>query len=112
MGKLGDSILAIGGVDDPCGIAVNQRGEVVVTDRNRHCVSVFSPSGEKLQSFGKHGSGQGEFDNPCGVAVDGERNILVADGNNQRIQKFTAEGQFLAAVGTTILFSNRRSIQC
>ena len=97
--KLGDPILIIDEVDDPRGVAVNQRGEVVVTDGN-HCVSVFSPSGEKLQSFGKHGSGHGEFQDPSGAAVDGEGNILVADTNNHRIQKFTAEGQFLAAVGT------------
>ena len=98
--KLGDPILTIGEIGCFWGAAVNQRGEVVVTDSNGHCVSVFSPSGEKLQSFGKHGSGQGEFNDPGGVAVDGEGNILVADVNNHHIQKFTAEGQFLAAVGT------------
>ena len=98
--KLGDPILTIGGVDNPLGVAVNQRGEVMVAEWGGHCVSVFSPSGEKLQSFGKRGSGQGEFYCPRGVAVDGEGNILVADVNNHRIQKFTAEGQFRAAVGT------------
>ena len=98
--KLGDPILTIDGVDDPRGVAVNQRGEVAVSELGGDCVSVFSPSGEKLQSFGKHGSGQGEFDCPRGVAVDGEGNILVADWGNDRIQKFTAEGQFLAAAGT------------
>ena len=98
---LGDPILTIDEIGRPWGVAVNQRGEVVVTDgnRHRHCVSVFTPSGEKLRSFGKRGSGQGEFDSPCGVAVDGEGNILVADEKNHRIQKFTAEGQFLASVG-------------
>ena len=97
--NLADPILTIDEIGCPLGVAVNQRGEVVVTDGDRHCVSVFSPSGEKLRSFGEHGSGHGEFNNPCGVAVGGEGNILVADRNNHRIQKFTAEGQFLAAVG-------------
>ena len=98
--KLGDPILTIDEIGRPWGVAVNQRGEVVVTDGDRHRVSVFSPSGEKFRSFGKHGSGQGELDNPSVVAVDGEGNILVVDRNNHHIQKFTAEGQFLAAVGT------------
>ena len=99
--KLGDPILTIGGVDQPCGVALNCRGEAVVTEENRNrCVSVFSPSGEKIQSFGKHGSGQGEFKHPSGVAVDGEGNILVADWGNHCIQKLTADGQFIAAVGT------------
>ena len=98
--ELGTPILTIGGVRGPWEVAINQRGEVVVTERIGQCVSVFSPSGGKLRSFGTHGSGQGQFNEPCGVAVDGEGNILVTDGGNHRIQKFTAEGQFLAAVGS------------
>ena len=98
--KLGTPILTLGGVRGPWGVAINQRGEVVVTEWYGHCVSVFSPNGEKLRSFGTHGSGQGQFEYPHGVAVDGEGNILVTDGHNHRIQKFTIEGQFLAAVGT------------
>ena len=98
--KLGTPILTLDGVGEPCGVAINQRGEVVVTEWDGHCVSVFSLNGEKLQSFGTHGSGQGQFKYPYGVAVDGEENILVADSNNHCIQKLTAEGQFLGAVGT------------
>ena len=98
--KLGSPIMTINEVDSPWGVAVNHRGEVVVAEWGGNCVSVFSPSGEKHQSFGKCGSGQGEFYGPRGVAVDGEGNILVADGKNHRIQKFTSGGQFLAAVGT------------
>ena len=98
--KLGTPILTLGGVRGPWGVAINERGEVVVTEWNRHCVTVISPSGEKLRSFGTHGSGQGQFDGPYGISVDGEGNILVADFCNHRIQKFTVEGQFLAAVGT------------
>ena len=100
--KLGTPILTIDGMGGSWGVAINQRGEVVVTEwgRHTHCVSVFSPSGGKLRSFGTGGSGQGQFNGPSGVAVDGEGNILVADTGNHRIQKVTAEGQFLAAVGT------------
>ena len=98
--KLGTPILTLGGVWGPWGVAINQRGEVVVTEWDEHCVSVFSPSGEKLRSFGTHGSFQGQFNSPYGLAMNGEENILVADFCNHRIQKFTAEGQFLAAVGT------------
>ena len=98
--KLGTPILTLGGVNGPHGVAINQRGEVVMTEIGGHCVSVFSPSGEKLRSFGTCGSGQGQFSFPCGVAVDGEGNVIVADIDNHRIQKFTAENGFIAAVGT------------
>ena len=94
--KLGTLILTLGDMRKPYGVAINQR-EVVVTEGSG--VSVFSPSGEKLRSFGTHGSGQGQFMHPCGVAVDSEGNILVADELNHCIQKFTTEGQFLASVG-------------
>ena len=82
------------------GVEINQKVEVIVTECIGHCVTVFSPSGERLRSFGTHGSGQGQLDVPYGVAVDGEENILVADRGNHRIQKFTAQGEFLTAVGT------------
>ena len=97
--KLGTPIPTLRGVRGPYGVAINQRGEVIVAECDGHCVSVFSPSGEKLRTFGTRGSGQGQFWSPCGVAVDGEWNILVADSGNHRIQKFTPEGQFLTAVG-------------
>ena len=40
--KLGDPILTIDEVGGPWGVAVNQRGEVVVAERDGHRVSVFS----------------------------------------------------------------------
>ena len=98
--KLGNPILTIDNVKGPYGIAVNQRGKVVVTERYEHCVSVYSQCGKKLQSFGTQGSGHGQFKYPHGVTVDSEGNILVADKDNHRIQKFTTTGEFLTAVST------------
>ena len=80
-------------------MAVNQRGEIVVVENIGHCISIFSQGGEKIRTFGRKGSAQGQFNEPCGVAVDGDGNILVADGDNHRIQKFTGDGKFLTAVG-------------
>ncbi len=98
--KLGSLILNIGTVDRPWGVALNKRGEVIVTECQKHCVSVFSPSGGHLRTFGSCGSGPGQFSYPCGVAVDSEGNILVADNSNHRIQRFTSKGQFITSVGT------------
>ena len=98
--NLGTPIRSITGLDEPWGVAVNWKEEVVVTEQGNNHVSVFSPNGEKFLIFGTRGSGQGQFKRPNGVAVDGEDNILVVDCCNHRIQKFTANGQFLSAVGT------------
>ena len=97
--KLGPPIRTIE-VGGPWGVAINQRGELAVTEKDRYCVSVFSPSGEKLRTFGTRGPSWGQFGRPRGIAVDVEGNILVADSQNNCIQKFTADGQFLRAVGT------------
>ncbi len=93
-------ILSLERLGQPCGIVVNKQGHLIVTERNKHCVSVFSPGGKKLKFFGKYGSGQGELAFPSGVTVDNESNILVVDFNNHRIQKFTPDGKFLRAVGS------------
>ena len=97
---LGTPIRSIFGVIGPRGVAISQRGEVMVTEIEDHCVSAFSPSGDKLWSFGTQGSAQGQFNGPYELTMDGEGHILVTDCRNHRIQKLTAEGQFLNTVGT------------
>lgn len=87
-------------VEAPWGVAFTRRGEVVVTERGKDCVSIFNQAGKKILSFGSFGSDNGQFNLPLGVTVDGDGNVLVADSSNHRIQKFTVEGRFVAAVGT------------
>jgi DNA-binding beta-propeller fold protein YncE len=84
----------------PCGVAFNRQGEIVVSGVRSNDVSIYSPRGKKIMSFGTQGSGPGQFQSPAGVAVDDLDNILVADMDNHRIQKFTSDGRFLASVGT------------
>ena len=85
----------------PRRVAVNEKGEILIVELGKTCISVFNPRGEMERSFGGSGSGHGKFISPHGVAVDGEGNILVTDGGNDRIVKFTSKGQFLASVGSS-----------
>ena len=96
--RVGDQPISTIDIDNPWGIVINHKREIVVTEK--HWISVYSQGGVKLRSFGRRGLKEGEFNNPRGVAVDEDDNILVADYNNNRIQKFTSDGEFLAAVGT------------
>ena len=109
---LGVPIQTFGGFEGPWGVAFNHAGEIVVSGVDS--VSVLSPNGTKLRSFGTCGSGPGQFLAPSGVAVDDEGNILVADSENHRIQKFTNDGQFLTSVGTKgtgpLQFGNPRDV--
>ena len=95
--KLGTPLRTIDGVKRPFGVAINQKGEVLVTERSGNCVFVFSNTGKNLRSFG---TGHVQFNGPAGITVTSNGNILVVDSNNHRILKFSADGQFLTAVGT------------
>ena len=97
--KLGTPIKTINGVKEPCSVAVNQRGEIILGERGTHCISIFSSLGEKHRSFGSQGSRRGLLENMRGIAVDDYGNILVIDRDNDRIQKFTADGKFMTVVG-------------
>ncbi len=85
-------IRTISGMNEPYGVALGERGNVIVTEYSRHCVSIFNSDGKK-RSFGTRGYGEGQLYYPRGVALDGEGNILVA--SDGRIQKFSSMGWFL-----------------
>ena len=98
--KLGTPIKTIIGLKKPWGVAVHQKGEIMVTERSGGCISIFGPTGEKLRSFGSRGSGPGQFNEPESVAVDDDGNILMADSRNHRIQKFTSDNKYITSVGS------------
>ena len=98
--ELGTPVRSINGVNHPCGVAINQQGQVVVVEYRGNCVSIFNSTGEKIQTFGSRGSGRGQFSQPYYVTIDDDGNILVVDTYNHRIQKFSSDGRFITAVGT------------
>ena len=89
----------ISGLNTPYGVAVSNSGEVVVSEKSGHCISVYSREGKKIRSFGFYGSRTGLFHYPRGVAITSDNHILIADGGNHRIQMFTMEGRFVKSVG-------------
>ena len=96
FGEFGKSV---GKLNFPCGVAVNNRNEIAVTELNNHRVSVFSSDGTHLKSFGRRGRNQCEFICPTGIAFDNNGNIIVADHDNNRVQVFSGNGEFLTKFG-------------
>ena len=88
-----------GMLNNPTGVAVNDRDEIVVADSGNHRVQVFDSNGTFLRSFGRFGQNAEEFNNPNGIAINKDRNIFVADNGNQRVQIFSWEGRHLGSFG-------------
>lgn len=90
--KHGIPIKSFGGISNPHGIAINQKGELMVTDIGdwgRHYISVLSSSGEMRRSFGSW------LHYPSDLTIDTEGNILIVDNGNHCIKKYTEEGRYI-----------------
>ena len=84
----------------PQGVALDNDGNVYVTDTLNNRVEIFDADGNFISLFGKHGDGPGYFARPKGIAVDGDGHIWVADEMEDRLQVFNREGQLLTYIGT------------
>ena len=82
----------------PCGIIVNSKGEVFVADGHGANIGdrvvKFSSDGKFIKSWGKTGTGPGEFNGLHAFAID-DKNRLVADRGNKRVQIFDMDGKFI-----------------
>ena len=90
--KLGTPIKIIGDLKGPWGVVIDQKGNVIVAENGKDsCVSIISPTGENIMSFGDSPSRM--FNNFIGLAVDDDGNILVSNAKHREIQKFTSDGE-------------------
>lgn len=82
----------------PTGVAVNDAGDIFVSDGYRNCrVHRYSADGSLVTSWGSPGTvNPGDFNLPHGIALDNEGRVLVCDRENHRIQIFDQEGEYLA----------------
>lgn len=89
-----------GQFDQPAGLAINHRGDLLVVDKNNHRIQAFDLMGNFLYEFGAFGSEDGNFKNPSGIAINSIGNILVTDTFNHRVQVFDSFGKFLFNFGS------------
>jgi hypothetical protein len=85
------------GVSD---LLVAPDGSIFVADghdaKTNNRIVKYDRDGKFLLSWGKLGSGPGEFNSPHGLAMDRQGRLYVADRSNSRIQIFDQQGKFLA----------------
>jgi sugar lactone lactonase YvrE len=86
-------------LERPAGLALLDN-HLLIADSQRHQIVVCGLDGKHQFTFGKRGTGPGEFNFPTHISVDGQRRIYVTDSLNCRIQIFDADGHFLRAFGS------------
>jgi len=83
----------------PSSIAVAPNGDVFIADGHggdsNARIMKFSHTGKFIMSWGKKGTGPGEFDIPHALAFDSQGRLFVADRGNNRIQIFDQNGKFV-----------------
>ena len=70
-----------------------------MVDHWNHRVQVLNSDLTFSSTFGKEGSGKGQFKYPWNIACDSTGKMYVTDGGNHHIQVFTAGGKFLRMFG-------------
>jgi hypothetical protein len=83
----------------PTDVAWDSAGNIFVADGLANArIAKFDKDGKFVKSWGKRGTGQGEFANVRSIAVDAQGNVYAADGGNKRIQVFDNDGKFKSAI--------------
>ena len=93
----------------PFDVAVDQDGNLYITDRNNHAIRKVTASGvvTTLAGSGSPGYANGSgsaamFTFPSGITVDGAGVVYVADTDNQVIRKITPTGDVTTFAGSSI----------
>jgi hypothetical protein len=101
--RLGKSGVVGSGPDEfnaPSSIITAANGDIFVGDghggNTNARIMKFSKDGKLIKTWGKKGSGPGEFDTPHALAMDSQGRLFVADRNNNRVQIFDQEGNYIA----------------
>ncbi|MDP8921791.1 MAG: TIGR03663 family protein [Chloroflexota bacterium] len=84
---------------EPKGIALAPDGRAYVAEGRGNRVTILNPDGSIAGTFGRPGTGAGEFAEPWGIAVVPTGEVYVADTWNHRIQKFAPDGRPVASWG-------------
>ena len=74
-------------------------GEVMVTERSKNVVMVYTKDLEYVRQFGSHGDGPGQFNDIRGVSSDETGNLYVGDYSRGCVHVFSNGGEFLHSFG-------------
>ena len=84
----------------PYDVTVNTNNQLLVADRNHHCIYTFTLDGNYVSKFASEWFGRGQLNNPCSLTTDLYGFILVADTHNHRVSIFNKDGKFIHCFGS------------
>ena len=67
----------------------------IVCEEDRHMVTVYNNTWDRIRTIGRRGSNDGELNSPMSAIVSDEDTIIIADYDNHRISEFSFNGTFL-----------------
>jgi sugar lactone lactonase YvrE len=82
----------------PDDVLVAPNGDIFISEGHgagNNRILKFSKEGKLIKTWGKLGTGPGEFDQPHALAMDSKGRLFVGDRNNNRVQIFDQDGKFL-----------------
>jgi hypothetical protein len=86
-------------------VSVDDKGDIVVLDRNAFRAVEFTSSGEFLFEAGREGEGPGEFKRPVGIAAARDGGLAVLDAARGRYVQFDASGQLVEEIPARSFYS-------
>ncbi|HEX9443641.1 MAG TPA: peptidyl-alpha-hydroxyglycine alpha-amidating lyase family protein [Candidatus Binatia bacterium] len=105
LGKPGAAGNPPGALTQPTSLVTAPNGDIFVSEgHNQNMqappdtvsrISRFTKDGKLIKSFGKPGSGPGEFRGPHDLAMDSLGRLFVADRGNMRVQILDQDGKYL-----------------
>ena len=82
---------------NPAGMTFLNDDELLVIDALNGRIQQFNVQTRNfVKSFGKGGTGDGEFTAPQGIFINDEGHVIVADCLNNRIQVLDKDGKFIS----------------
>ena len=102
FGKAGQSGRTTDVFDRPTGIAFAPNGDIFIAEGHAPTfgnsrITKFDKNGKFIKTFGRVGSGDGEFKSPHVIAFDSQGRLFVADRSNSRVVILDQDGKFLMA---------------
>ena len=96
LGRLNNAAEADWLFNRPADVAFDKLGSIYVADGYGNSrVVKFDRDGKFIKSWGKYGTGPGEFNLPHSIVIDDGGKVYVGDRENMRIQIFDTDGRYI-----------------